>query len=134
MCQGRGIVDAIPDHRDALLQLPGIEPISLIVGKTFTLSIANVDPFGDLLDDTLSITRKQGDINAARFRDTLGLGRKRAIQILEFFDRVGYTRRVRDAHVLRPDSAWRSSLGSAAASQEPTPAPSRANSATSARR
>jgi selenocysteine-specific elongation factor len=28
-------------------------------------------------------------------------------QILEFFDRVGYTRRVRDAHVLRGDSGWR---------------------------
>jgi selenocysteine-specific elongation factor len=79
-------------------------------------------------------TRERGDINAARFRDTLGLGRKRAIQILEFFDRVGYTRRVRDAHVLRPDSAWRSSLGCAAASQGAAPAPSRANSAASARR
>ncbi|MBW8307723.1 MAG: selenocysteine-specific translation elongation factor [Thiobacillus sp.] len=28
-------------------------------------------------------------------------GRKAAIQILEFFDRIGYTRRVRDDHVLR---------------------------------
>jgi selenocysteine-specific elongation factor len=79
-------------------------------------------------------TRERGDINAARFRDTLGLGRKRAIQILEFFDRVGYTRRVRDAHVVRPDSAWRSSLGCAAASPGAAPAPSRANSAASARR
>jgi selenocysteine-specific elongation factor len=78
-------------------------------------------------------THAQGDINAARFRDTLGLGRKRAIQILEFFDRVGYTRRVRDAHVLRPDSAWRSSLGSAAASRA-AQAPSRTDNATSARR
>jgi len=58
-------------------------------------------------------TREHGGVNAARFRDTLGLGRKRAIQILEFFDRVGYTRRVRDAHVLRPDSTWRSMSGSA---------------------
>ena len=79
-------------------------------------------------------TRAQGDINAARFRDTLGLGRKRAIQILEFFDRVGYTRRVRDAHVLRPDSAWRSSFGCDVASQGAAPAPSRADSATNARR
>jgi len=71
-------------------------------------------------------TREQGGVNAARFRDTLGLGRKRAIQILEFFDRVGYTRRVRDAHVLRPDSAWLSQGAAAAASP--------ANSATSARR
>jgi selenocysteine-specific elongation factor len=50
--------------------------------------------------------REHGEVNAARFRDALGLGRKRAIQILEFFDRVGYTRRVQDAHVLRPDAAW----------------------------
>ena len=79
-------------------------------------------------------TRERGDINAARFRDTLGLGRKRAIQILEFFDRVGYTRRVRDAHVLRPDSAWRSSFGCDVASQGAARAPSRADSATNARR
>jgi selenocysteine-specific elongation factor len=52
---------------------------------------------------------REGGVSAARFRDAVGLGRKRAIQILEFFDRVGYTRRVRDAHVLRPDSAWQAS-------------------------
>lgn len=42
---------------------------------------------------------------AASFRDATGLGRKRAIQLLEFFDRVGFTRRVKDTHVLRPDAA-----------------------------
>jgi selenocysteine-specific elongation factor len=47
-----------------------------------------------------------GVITAAEFRDAIGLGRKRTIQILEFFDRVGYTRRVRDTHQLRTDSAW----------------------------
>jgi len=41
------------------------------------------------------------DVQAASFRDATGLGRKRAIQILEFFDRVGYTRRVRNSHMLR---------------------------------
>ena len=40
-------------------------------------------------------------LNAAVFRDATGLGRKRAIQILEFFNRTGVTRRVRDTHVLR---------------------------------
>ncbi|WP_417223076.1 selenocysteine-specific translation elongation factor [Achromobacter spanius] len=45
-------------------------------------------------------------LNAAVFRDRTGLGRKRAIQILEFFDRVGYTRRLRDTHVLRGESAY----------------------------
>jgi len=45
-----------------------------------------------------------GEARAAEFRDRSGLGRKRAIQVLEFFDRVGYTRRVREAHRLRnPD-------------------------------
>jgi len=50
--------------------------------------------------------REHGAVHAAQFRDSVGLGRKRAIQILEFFDRVGHTRRIRDAHVLRSDKAW----------------------------
>ncbi|WJF92175.1 selenocysteine-specific translation elongation factor [Paraburkholderia bonniea] len=43
-------------------------------------------------------------ISAAAFRDATGLGRKRAIQLLEFFDRVGYTRFLREVHLLRTDS------------------------------
>ncbi|QTN21675.1 selenocysteine-specific translation elongation factor [Rhizobacter sp. AJA081-3] len=43
-------------------------------------------------------------VNAASFRDATGLGRKRAIQILEYFDRVGLLRRVGDVHKLRTDS------------------------------
>jgi selenocysteine-specific elongation factor len=46
-----------------------------------------------------------GAARAAEFRDAIygdgGGGRKVAIQILEFFDRIGYTRRVRDDHLLR---------------------------------
>ena len=52
------------------------------------------------------LAARPGGLNAAVFRDATGLGRKRAIQILEFFDRVGYTRRVRDTHVLRAESAY----------------------------
>jgi selenocysteine-specific elongation factor len=52
------------------------------------------------------VAGSDGVITAAEFRDAIGLGRKRTIQILEFFDRVGYTRRVRDTHLLRTDSAW----------------------------
>ena len=43
-------------------------------------------------------------LQAASFRDATGLGRKRAIQLIEFFDRIGYTRRVKDTHLLRPDT------------------------------
>jgi len=43
-------------------------------------------------------------LSAASFRDRIGTGRKLAIQILEYFDRVGLTRRLRDQHWLRNDS------------------------------
>jgi selenocysteine-specific elongation factor len=45
-----------------------------------------------------------GAVGASAFRDASGLGRKRAIQILEFFDRVGYTRFQRDLRIVRADS------------------------------
>ena len=47
-----------------------------------------------------------GAVEARAFRDAVQLGRKRAIQILECFDRIGYTRRVGDAHLLRPHTRW----------------------------
>ena len=65
----------------------------------------------DCIDELAAIAtrlaQENGTVEAARYRDILGLGRKRTIQILEFFDRVGYTRRVKDSHVLRQDSGWR---------------------------
>lgn len=56
------------------------------------------------------IAMRAGGVDAAHFRDATGLGRKRAIQVLEHFDRTGLTRRVRDSHVLREDSAWLEAL------------------------
>ena len=46
----------------------------------------------------------QGAVTAASFRDATALGRKRAIQILEYFDKAGLLRRVGDEHRLRSDS------------------------------
>src|SRR5699024_7277034 len=43
----------------------------------------------------------QDDIATTDFRDVSGLGRKRAIQILEYFDRVGLTRRVKERRLVR---------------------------------
>lgn len=48
------------------------------------------------------IHQRDGEVTAANFRDATGLGRKRAILILEFFDRIGFLRRVDDKHLLRP--------------------------------
>jgi len=46
-----------------------------------------------------------GEVSAAQFRDATALGRKRAIQVLEYFDRIGLTRRVGDVHRVRADCA-----------------------------
>lgn len=51
-------------------------------------------------------------VQVAAFRDMLGIGRKRSVQILEYFDRIGLTRRVADQRHIRVDSdlarqAWR---------------------------
>jgi selenocysteine-specific elongation factor len=59
-------------------------------------------PLGELADIVAALPQ----VEAADFRDATGLGRKRAIQILEFFDRVGYTRRVRNSHMVRPNVRW----------------------------
>ncbi|WP_408595855.1 selenocysteine-specific translation elongation factor [Pseudomonas sp. PLMAX] len=44
-------------------------------------------------------------IQVSAFRDAVGLGRKRSIQILEYFDRLGLTRRFGDRRHIRPDNA-----------------------------
>ena len=62
------------------------------------------DRVADLAVLVAGLCERDGSAHAAAFRDATGLGRKRAIQILEFFDRVGYTRRLRDNHVLRTDT------------------------------
>ena len=60
----------------------------------------------DLAALAAELERSDGEVRAAVFRDRTGLGRKRAIQVLEYFDRVGFTRRVREAHRLRGDSMF----------------------------
>ncbi len=47
------------------------------------------------------IASERTEVRAAELRDRLGIGRKLAIQILEYFDRAGVSRRVGDAHRMR---------------------------------
>lgn len=62
-------------------------------------------PLDEAAADTTNATEPAaGTITAARFRDATGLGRKRAIQLLEYFDRIGLLRRHGDLHRLRSDS------------------------------
>jgi selenocysteine-specific elongation factor len=48
-----------------------------------------------------AIAEGMEQVTAAAFRDRSGLGRNLAIEVLEFFDRIKFTRRVGDAHVVR---------------------------------
>ncbi|MEN5199799.1 selenocysteine-specific translation elongation factor [Pseudomonas wadenswilerensis] len=50
-------------------------------------------------------------VQVAAFRDVLGIGRKRSVQILEYFDRIGLTRRVGDRRQIRADNALAQSPG-----------------------
>ena len=61
----------------------------------------------ELADIAGSIAQRDGAARAAEFRDQIATGRKLAIQILEFFDKVGYMRRVRDDHIVRRQNPWR---------------------------
>ena len=64
------------------------------------------DSIRALARELRSLYRQHGFVEAADYRDSIGLGRKRTIQVLEFFDRVGYTRRTPRGRVLRADSSW----------------------------
>lgn len=50
-------------------------------------------------------------VQVAAFRDVLGIGRKRSIQVLEYFDRIGLTRRLGDRRQIRADNALAQSSG-----------------------
>jgi len=62
------------------------------------------ETIGQLAQAVSDLERLNGEVLAADFRDRTRLGRKRAIQILEYFDRIGFTRRVRDRRIVRTGS------------------------------
>lgn len=71
--------------------------VTAVVKDRYYLS-GRIRQFADLIR-TMHAT--QGSTSAADFRDQLEVGRKLAIQVLEFFDRSGFTRRRGNDHLLR---------------------------------
>jgi selenocysteine-specific elongation factor len=88
--------------RGVLRKVARVGEVMLVAHDHFFLT----DAVRRLADIAGELARSEGAARAAPFRDRIGAGRKVAIQILEFFDRVGYTRRVRDDHLLRRDNPW----------------------------
>ncbi|WP_432379427.1 selenocysteine-specific translation elongation factor [Duganella sp. P38] len=91
-------------------QMPEAEVRRLLLklSKTGELSQVVKDLFyhPQRLDELARLVATLPEVQAASFRDATALGRKRAIQILEFFDRVGYTRRIGNIHLIRPNAVW----------------------------
>lgn len=79
---------------------------------------ASIRQLADLL---LEIEREAGVIRASTFRDHVQLGRKRSIQLLEHFDRIGLTRRFGNERKIRSDSALASELANGSRNED-TPA------------
>ena len=71
-----------------------------------------------MADIIRTLCEQHGHADAASFRDQLGYGRKLAIQILEFYDRSGFTRRLADRHLLRESMLF----GSASLQADASPA------------
>jgi len=67
------------------------------------------DTVQELTHELRALCVRHGAVAVAEFRDAIGLGRKRTIQVLEFFDRVGYTRRIPRGRIVRADSSWHES-------------------------
>jgi selenocysteine-specific elongation factor len=101
LARATGIPEA--EVRSVLKKVARIGEVTLVAHDHFFLT----DAVRRLADIAGEVARAGGAARAAPFRDRIGGGRKVAIQILEFFDRIGYTRRVRDDHLLRRDNPWR---------------------------
>lgn len=70
--------------------------IPIIVDRYYSLE--TIEKFAAII---IKYNQTNGSVSAADFRDELSVGRKLAVQILEYFDRTGFTRRKKDLHILR---------------------------------
>lgn len=96
-----GIPEA--EVRNLLRTVARVGDVTLIALDHFFVTTA----VAQLADIAAELSSQHGATRAAEFRDRIGTGRKLAIQILEFFDRTGYTHRVRDDHIVRRENPWR---------------------------
>ncbi|MYM86462.1 selenocysteine-specific translation elongation factor [Rugamonas sp. FT82W] len=96
LSRDHGVPEA--EVRRLLLKLSKADEISQVVPDLFY--------HPKRLAELAALVAALPEVQASAFRDATGLGRKRAIQILEFFDRVGYTRRVGNIHMIRPNAVW----------------------------
>lgn len=86
--------------RRLLKQLAGMGEVFQVAHDHFFARAA----VAELAAIALELTESEGEARAASFRDRISGGRKVAIHILEFFDRLGYSRRVGNGHRIFRDT------------------------------
>lgn len=86
--------------RRLLKQLTGMGDVFQVAHDHFFTR----DAVTDLALILIDLAGRDGEACAAKFRDRIGGGRKVAIHILEFFDRLGYSHRVGDGHRIFHDT------------------------------
>ncbi len=95
-----------PRKLDAVLSQAARAGLLVRISKTRFFPPAVLRRFEEV---ARAMAQAGGAVTAAGFRDRSGIGRNAAIEVLEYFDRIKFTRRVGDAHVLVGQSNGRES-------------------------
>lgn len=67
------------------------------------LMFEQLSEFAQLIKDFIG---KNGEISVNQLRDKIGYGRKVTVQLIEYFDRIGFLRRKGNVHLLRDKDAY----------------------------
>ena len=93
-----------PDALFAFLRRAAAQGLVVHVGKNRFLLPGAVRELSEIAE-ALALNSDGGMITAAAFRGESGIGRNLAVEVLEYFDKAGLTRRIGDARrVLKPAS------------------------------
>jgi selenocysteine-specific elongation factor len=90
---------AEPDLRASLRRLSRMGRLVEVAHDHFFLR----ETIAEMAGIAAGLEHEAGTLATGSFRDRLGIGRKVAIQVLEFFDAAGITRRIGDARRVRPE-------------------------------
>jgi selenocysteine-specific elongation factor len=89
----------VPDTLQALQRLCDLGHLVQVARNRYFLP-ETVDALMQVARDTAAAA-SDGRFEAASFRDRSGVGRNLSIQLLEFFDRIGFTRYARERRTIR---------------------------------
>lgn len=90
------------EMRNLLYKIGKLGYLVPIVKDRF-LSFEQISQFAQLIKTFIA---EHGDISVNQLRDEIGYGRKLTVQLIEYFDRVGFLRRKGNVHLLRDSETY----------------------------